>query len=74
MPRAAGGAYRGLRHDRTSHGSRQSHHRLANPARALHVFGELERLKQLLDSSEDSIGLALMDEKLPQRVRSAQGP
>lgn len=38
-------------------------------ARALHVFGELERLKQLLDSSEDSIGLALMDEKLPQRVR-----
>lgn len=38
-------------------------------ARALHVFGELERLKQLLDSSEDSIGLALMDEKLPRRVR-----
>ena len=42
---------------------------LQTVARALHVFGELERLKQLLDTSEDSIGLALMDEKLPQRVR-----
>lgn len=39
-------------------------------ARALHVFGELERLNQLMDSSEDAIGLVLMDEKLPQRVRT----
>lgn len=38
-------------------------------ARALHVFGEIERLNQLLDSSQDMIGLSLMDEKLPQRVR-----
>lgn len=39
-------------------------------ARALHVFGELERLNQLLDTGEDAIGLALMDEQLPQRVRT----
>lgn len=39
-------------------------------ARALHVFGELERLSQLLDTGEDAIGLALMDEQLPQRVRT----
>lgn len=39
-------------------------------ARALHVFGELERLNQLLDTGEDAIGLSLMDEQLPQRVRT----
>ncbi len=39
-------------------------------ARALHVFGELERLNQLLDSGEDMIGLVLMNERLPQRVRA----
>jgi transcriptional regulator with XRE-family HTH domain len=39
-------------------------------ARTLHVFGELERLKQILDTSEDAIGLTLMDERLPQRVRT----
>ena len=38
-------------------------------ARALHVFGELNKLETLLDTSQDAIGLALMDEKLPQRVR-----
>ncbi len=38
--------------------------------RALHVFGETERLNQLLDSSQDVIGLTLMDERLPQRVRT----
>lgn len=37
--------------------------------RALHVFGELDKLAILLDTAQDSIGLALMDEKLPQRVR-----
>ena len=39
-------------------------------ARVLQVFGELERLNMLLDSSEDAIGLMLMDESLPQRVRA----
>ena len=39
-------------------------------ARALFVFGELERLNQLLDTAEDVIGLTLMDEQLPQRVRT----
>ncbi|MFM0250163.1 helix-turn-helix domain-containing protein [Paraburkholderia sediminicola] len=38
-------------------------------ARALHLFGELQRLDDLLDSGQDDIGLTLMDEKLPQRVR-----
>lgn len=40
--------------------------------RALHFFGELQRLNDLLDSGQDDIGLALMDEKLPQRVRTAK--
>lgn len=39
-------------------------------ARALMVFGELDRIRTLLDSAEDEIGLALMDEALPQRVRT----
>ena len=39
-------------------------------ARTLHVFGELERLAQLLDTGEDVIGLALMDEQLPKRIRT----
>jgi transcriptional regulator with XRE-family HTH domain len=39
-------------------------------ARALHVFGEIERVSQLLDTAEDAIGLALMDEQLPRRIRS----
>jgi transcriptional regulator with XRE-family HTH domain len=37
-------------------------------ARALQVFGELEKLERLLDTPQDSVGLALMDERLPQRV------
>lgn len=37
--------------------------------RALQVFGELEKLNQLFDTSQDYVGLVLMDEKLPQRVR-----
>ena len=40
--------------------------------KALHVFGELDKLDQLLDSSQDSIGLTLMDEKLPQRIRKSK--
>jgi transcriptional regulator with XRE-family HTH domain len=38
-------------------------------ARALHVFGELERLASLIDTAKDDIGLTLADEQLPQRVR-----
>ncbi|HSW18497.1 MAG TPA: helix-turn-helix domain-containing protein [Ramlibacter sp.] len=39
-------------------------------ARVLMVFGELDKLKSLLDSANDDIGLALADEGLPQRVRA----
>ena len=42
-------------------------------ARALHVFGEIQALEQLLDTPNDDIGLTLMDEKLPKRVRSKPG-
>ncbi len=42
---------------------------LVHIARALQVFGELDKLDQLLDTSQDTIGLTLMDEKLPQRIR-----
>ena len=38
-------------------------------ARALYVFGEIERLATLSDTAKDDIGLALADAKLPQRVR-----
>ncbi|VWC48269.1 XRE family transcriptional regulator [Burkholderia lata] len=39
-------------------------------ARVLQVFGELDRLSDLLDSAQDDVGLALMDEQLPRRVRT----
>lgn len=39
-------------------------------ARALHVFGDIRALEQMLDSANDDIGLTLMDETLPKRVRS----
>ncbi len=42
-------------------------------ARALHVFGEIQALEHLLDTPNDEIGLTLMDERLPQRVRSKSG-
>jgi len=42
---------------------------LENLARALHVLGELDRLDKLLDSGTDDLGLVLMDEQLPKRVR-----
>jgi transcriptional regulator with XRE-family HTH domain len=38
-------------------------------ARALYVFGELERLSSLIDTAQDAIGLTLADEQLPKRVR-----
>jgi hypothetical protein len=37
------------------------------------VLGELERLERLLDTSEDAVGLVLMDERLPKRVRRKPG-
>jgi len=42
-------------------------------ARALHVFGEIQALENLLDTAKDDIGLMLMDERLPKRVRSKSG-
>ena len=45
---------------------------LVHFARALQVFGELDKLDQLLDTPHDTIGLMLMDEKLPQRVRKSR--
>lgn len=43
-------------------------------ARVLYVFGELEKLTNLLDTAHDDIGLMLMDEQLPKRVRSKKVP
>jgi transcriptional regulator with XRE-family HTH domain len=42
---------------------------LESVTRALHVLGEIERLEHLLDSGTDELGLILMDEQLPKRVR-----
>lgn len=42
-------------------------------ARALHVFGEIQALENLLDTANDDIGLTLMDARLPQRVRCKPG-
>ncbi len=42
-------------------------------ARALHVFGEIQALENVLDTANDDIGLTLMDARLPQRVRSKPG-
>jgi transcriptional regulator with XRE-family HTH domain len=38
-------------------------------ARVLHVFGEIERLENLIDTTADAVGLLLSNEALPQRVR-----
>ena len=43
-------------------------------ARTLHVFGDIERLSQLLDTGQDQIGLVLMDEQLPKRIRARKTP
>src|SRR5262249_34048586 len=42
---------------------------LENLARVLQVLGELDRLANLLDSGTDELGIVLMDEHLPKRVR-----
>lgn len=41
-------------------------------ARVMHVLGELARLEQLLDTGQDELGLVLMDQALPKRVRPRQ--
>jgi ribosome-binding protein aMBF1 (putative translation factor) len=41
-------------------------------ARTLYVFGEIDRLSQLLDSGQDAIGLNLMDDQLPKRIRTSR--
>lgn len=41
-------------------------------ARTLYVFGEIDRLSQLLDSGQDEIGLNLMDDQLPKRIRTSR--
>lgn len=38
-------------------------------ARALHAFGELDALNQLLDHAHDSVGVMMMETRLPQRIR-----
>jgi transcriptional regulator with XRE-family HTH domain len=43
-------------------------------ARTLHVFSELPRLENLLDTAQDDIGLTLMDDKLPLRIRTPKAP
>ena len=42
---------------------------LTSLARALQVFGDLEKLSLLMDTQTDSVGLALMDAELPTRIR-----
>ncbi len=38
-------------------------------AQAMFVLGELEKISGLLETADDDIGLTLMNEQLPQRVR-----
>jgi transcriptional regulator with XRE-family HTH domain len=39
-------------------------------ARILYVLGELERLERILDTGTDEVGLLMMDEDLPERIRT----
>ena len=41
-------------------------------AKALQILGELDKLDALLESKNDSIGLMMMDEKLPKRIRKSK--
>jgi transcriptional regulator with XRE-family HTH domain len=47
--------------------------RLEYLARAIHVLGEIGRLEHLLETGEDPVGLMLMDQDLPKRVRARKG-
>jgi DNA-binding XRE family transcriptional regulator len=42
-------------------------------AQAFFVLGEIDKIKSLLDTATDDIGLALMNQQLPQRIRSKSG-
>jgi len=42
---------------------------LESLARVLNVLSELNRLDRLIDAAEDELGIQLMDEQLPKRVR-----
>ena len=42
-------------------------------ARALHIYGEINALADLLDTARDDIGLTMMDEQLPKRIRRKTG-
>lgn len=42
---------------------------LGTIAQAFFVLGELDKITRLLDTASDDIGLSLMNEQLPQRVR-----
>jgi len=46
---------------------------LESVARVLYVLGEIRRLERLLDSASDELGIQLMDEQLPKRVRRRRG-
>jgi transcriptional regulator with XRE-family HTH domain len=43
-------------------------------ARAIFLFGELERLANLIDTAQDDIGLSLIDQQLPKRIRQKKQP
>jgi transcriptional regulator with XRE-family HTH domain len=47
--------------------------RIEHLARVIYVLGEIGRLDRLLDAGDDAVGLMLMDEELPKRVRSRRG-
>lgn len=42
-------------------------------AQAFFVLGEINKITNMLDTATDDMGLALMNEQLPKRVRSKQG-
>jgi len=43
-------------------------------ARTLHILGALRPFEDVLDTVNDPIGAALMDEQVPKRVRQSKGP
>lgn len=43
-------------------------------ARVLQVLGEIERLEHLIDTGNDDVGLMMMNEELPERVRARRSP
>lgn len=41
-------------------------------ALALYVLGKIDELEKLIDRTNDPLGLDLMDERLPKRIKIAQ--